>query len=313
MAERVTLQSAYGQALKDLGSRYPNLVVLDADLSKITQTVHFAKAFPDRFFNVGIAEQNLMAITAGLATTGMLPVANTYACFATMRACEQIRTFIAYPNLNAKVVALSAGIEEGWSGVTHQAIEDMAIMRTIPNMSVVAPSDAFLTKKATEAILAHRGPVYMRFGRNAFPLIYDESVSFTLGKAIQLRKGKDVTLVGCGIMVEKALRAAEILEKERISARVLDMHTIKPLDEVALLAAAKETGALVSAEDHLVSGGLGGAIAEYLVSHSPVPLERIGLQDRFGETGHPDKLFEKYGMTDKHIVEAARRAIARKR
>jgi transketolase len=313
MAERITLQSAYGQALKELGSRYPNLVVLDADLSKITQTVHFAKAFPDRFFNVGIAEQNLMAITAGLATTGMLPVANTYACFATMRACEQIRTFLAYPNLNAKVVALSAGIEEGWSGVTHQAIEDMAIMRVIPNMSVVAPSDAFLTKKATEAILAHRGPVYMRFGRNAFPLIHGENVSFTLGKAIQLREGKDVTLVACGIMVEKALRAAEILEKERISARVLDMHTIKPLDETAILAAAQETSAIVSAEDHLVSGGLGGAIAEYLVGHWPVPLERIGLQDRFGETGHPDKLFEKYGMTDKHIAEAAKRAIARKR
>ena len=313
MGEKITLQSAYGQALKELGSRYPNLVVLDADLSKITQTVHFAKAFPDRFFNVGIAEQNLMAITAGLATTGMLPVANTYACFATMRACEQIRTFIAYPNLNAKVVALSAGIEEGWSGVTHQAIEDMAIMRTIPNMVVVAPSDAFLTKKATQAILAHRGPVYMRFGRNAFPVIYDESVSFTLGKVIRLREGKDVTLVACGIMVEKTLRAAELLEKEKISARVLDMHTIKPLDEAALLAAAKETGALVSAEDHLVSSGLGGAIAEYLVGHWPVPLERIGLQDRFGETGHPDKLFEKYGMTDKHIAEAAKRALARKR
>jgi transketolase len=313
MAERITLQSAYGQALKELGSRYPNLVVLDADLSKITQTVHFAKAFPDRFFNVGIAEQNLMAITAGLATTGMLPVANTYACFATMRACEQIRTFIAYPNLNAKIVALSAGIEEGWSGVTHQAIEDMTIMRVIPNMLVVAPSDAFLTKKATEAILAHRGPVYMRFGRNAFPVIHGESVSFTLGKAIQLREGKDVTLVACGIMVEKALRAAEILEKERVSARVLDMHTIKPLDEAAILAAAQETSAIVSAEDHLVSGGLGGAIAEYLVGHWPVSLERIGLQDRFGETGHPDKLFEKYGMTDKHIAEAAKRAIARKR
>jgi transketolase len=313
MAEKITLQSAYGKALKESGSRYPNLVVLDADLSKITQTVHFAKAFPDRFFNVGIAEQNLMAITAGLATTGMLPVANTYACFATMRACEQVRTFIAYPNLNAKIVALSAGIEEGWSGVTHQAIEDMAIMRTIPNMSVVAPSDAFLTKKATEAILAHRGPVYMRFGRNAFPVIYDEEVSFALGKAIQLREGKDVALVACGIMVEKALRAAELLEKERISARVLDMHTIKPLDEAAILAAAKETGALVSAEDHLVSSGLGGAIAEFLVGYWPVPLERIGLQDRFGETGHPDKLFEKYGMTDRHIAEAAKRAIGRKR
>jgi transketolase len=313
MAEKITLQSAYGQALKELGSRYPNLVVLDADLSKITQTVRFAKAFPDRFFNVGIAEQNLMAITAGLATTGMLPVANTYACFATMRACEQIRTFIAYPNLNAKIVALSAGIEEGWSGVTHQAIEDMAIMRTLPNMSVVAPSDAFLTKKATEAILAHRGPVYMRFGRNAFPVIYGGEVSFALGKAIQLREGKDVALVACGIMVEKSLRAAELLEKERISARVLDMHTIKPLDEAAILAAAKETGALVSAEDHLVSSGLGGAIAEFLVGYWPVPLERIGLQDRFGETGHPDKLFEKYGMTDRHIAEAAKRAIGRKR
>jgi transketolase len=312
MAEKITLQSAYGQALKELGGRYPNLVVLDADLSKITQTVHFAKAYPDRFFNVGIAEQNLMAITAGLATTGMLPVANTYACFATMRACEQIRTFIAYPNLNAKVVALSAGIEEGWSGVTHQGIEDMAIMRTIPNMSVVAPSDAYLTRKATEAILAHQGPVYMRFGRNAFPVIYDESVPFVLGKSIQLREGTDVTLIACGIMVEKALRASESLEKEKISARVLDMHTIKPLDEAAILAAVRETGALVSAEDHLVSGGLGGAIAEYLAGHCPAPLERIGLQDRFGETGHPDRLFEKYGMTDKHIAGAARKAMMRK-
>ena len=313
MGERITLQSAYGQTLKELGSKYPNLVVLDADLSKITQTVHFAKAFPDRFFNVGIAEQNLMAITAGLATTGMIPVANTYACFATMRACEQVRTFIAYPNLNAKVVALSAGIEEGWSGVTHQAIEDMAIMRTIPNMTVVAPSDAFLTKKATEAIIAHKGPVYMRFGRNAFPVIYDEQVSFTLGKAIRLREGKDVTLIACGIMVERALRAAELLGKDRISVRVLDMHTIKPLDEAAVLEAAKETGALVSAEDHLVSSGLGGTVAECLAAHWPAPLERIGLQDRFGETGHPDRLFEKYAMTEYHIAEAAKRAIQRKK
>ena len=313
MGERITLQSAYGEVLKTLGSKYPNLVVLDADLSKITQTVHFAKAFPDRFFNVGIAEQDLMAITAGLATTGMIPVANTYACFATMRACEQVRTFIAYPNLNAKIVALSAGIEEGWSGVTHQAIEDMAIMRTIPNMTVIAPSDAFLTKKATEAMVKHKGPVYMRFGRNAFPVIYDEKASFTLGKAIQLKEGKDVTLVACGIMVEKALRAAEILEKERVFARVLDMHTIKPLDGEAVLAAAKETGALVTAEDHLVANGLGGAVAEYLASNWPAPLERIGLQDTFGETGHPDRLFEKYGMTESHIAEAARKAIVRKR
>ena len=313
MGERITLQSAYGETLKALGSEYPNLVVLDADLSKITQTVHFAKAFPDRFINVGIAEQNLMAIAAGLATTGMIPVAHTYACFAAMRACEQVRTFIAYPNLNAKIVTSSAGIEEGWSGVTHQAIEDMAIMRTIPNMAVIAPSDAFLTKKATEAMMKHKGPVYMRFGRNAFPVIYDAKVSFTLGKAIQLKEGKDVTLVACGIMVEKALRAAEILGKERVSARVLDMHTIKPLDGEAVLAAAKETGAVVTAEDHLVASGLGGAVAEYLAAHWPTPLERIGLQDTFGETGHPDRLFEKYGMTESHIAEAARKAILRKR
>ncbi|MDH7499096.1 MAG: transketolase family protein [candidate division NC10 bacterium] len=313
MAERITLQSAYGEALKDLGSKVPNLVVLDADLSKITQTVHFAKAFPDRFFNVGIAEQDLMGIAAGLATTGMIPVAHTYACFATMRACEQVRTFIAYPNLNAKIVAMSAGIEEGWSGVTHQAIEDMAIMRTFPNMSVVAPSDAFLTKKATEAIIRHQGPVYMRLGRNAFPVIYDDQVSFTLGKAILLREGRDVTLIACGIMVEKALRAAEILEQEKISARVLDMHTIKPLDSQAVLAAAQETGALVTAEDHLVASGLGGSVAESLAAQWPTPLERIGLQDRFGETGAPDQLFEKYQMTEKHVAEAAKRAIRRKK
>jgi len=312
MGERITLQSAYGEVLKELGSKYPNLVVLDADLSKITQTAHFAKAFPERFFNVGIAEQNLMAIAAGLATTGMIPVAHTYACFATMRACEQVRTFIAYPNLNAKIVAMSAGIEEGWSGVTHQAIEDMAIMRTIPNIAVVAPSDAFLTKKATEAIIQHRGPVYMRFGRNAFPVLYDEKVSFTLGKAIQLQDGKDITLIACGIMVERALRASEILEKDKISARVLDMHTIKPLDGAAVLAAAKETGALVTAEDHLAASGLGGAVAEFLAANWPAPLERIGLQDTFGETGHPDKLFEKYGMTEKDIAEAARKAMQRK-
>jgi transketolase len=262
---------------------------------------------------VGIAEQDLMTITAGLATTGMIPVANTYACFATMRACEQVRTFIAYPNLNAKIVALSAGIEEGWSGVTHQAIEDLAIMRTIPNMTVVAPSDAHLTKKATEAIIQHQGPVYMRFGRNAFPVIYDEKVSFTLGKAILLREGKELTIIACGIMVEKALRAAEILEKEKISARILDMHTIKPLDGEAVLAAAQETGALVTAEDHLAASGLGGSVAEFLSAHCPVPLERIGLQDTFGETGAPDKLFEKYKMTEKDIAEAARKAIRRKK
>lgn len=312
MASRMTLQSAYGEALQELGARYPNLVVLDADLSKITQTIRFARSYPDRFVNVGIAEQNMMAIAAGLATTGMIPVAHTYACFASMRACEQIRTFVAYPNLNVKIVTTSAGIEEGWSGVTHQAIEDMAIMRVIPNMTVVAPSDPLLTRRAAEAIVRHQGPVYMRLGRNPFPVIYEEGLSFTLGKAISLRDGEDVTLIACGIMVEKALRASEILQQEGIKARVLDMHTIKPLDEEAVLSAARETGALVTAEDHLVAGGLGGAVAELLASRCPIPLERIGLQDTFGETGDPERLFEKYGMTAEDLAAAARRAIARK-
>jgi len=312
MATRMTLQSAYGETLRELGGHYSNLVVLDADLSKITQTVHFARSYPDRFLNVGIAEQNLMAIAAGLATTGMIPIAHTYACFASMRACEQVRTFISYPGLNVKIVTTSAGIEEGWSGVTHQAIEDMAIMRTIPNMTVVAPSDPFLTRRAAEAMVSHRGPVYMRLGRNPFPVIYQDGVSFTLGKAIRIREGEDVTLIACGIMVEKALRAAEMLQAEGIRARVLDMHTIKPLDEEAVLSAARETGALVTAEDHLVAGGLGGAVAELLASRCPTPLERIGLQDTFGETGDPEKLFEKYGMTPGDLVAAARRAIARK-
>ncbi len=306
------LRTAFGEALLDLAEEFPEMVVLDADISRSLRTVDFAQAFPSRHFDFGAAEQEMMAAAAGFATTGKIPLACTYAVFASMRTCEQVRTFIAYPQLNVKVIASHGGLEVGWDGPTHQGIEDLAIMRAIPNMVVVAPADAVAVPPLLRAALEHDGPLYFRMGRNPIPIVYDEGEVFILGEAVALRQGTDVTLVAAGAMVVHALAAAEILEQDGLDAGVLDMHTIKPIDGEALVSAARETGAIVTVEDHNIVGGLGGAVAEYLGEHCPVPLMRIGLRDTFGESGDPTELFAKYGMLPDDIAEAAERAVARK-
>jgi transketolase len=312
MSDLIPTRIAYGRALAKLGGERGDIVVLDADISCCTYTMYFAEKYPERFFNLGVAEQNMMAVAAGLATTGVLPIANTYAVFASMRAVEQFRTFIAYPNLNVKVAASHGGVHVGADGPTHQGIEDMGIYRTIANTTVVSPADAVATDGLLRAIVEHRGPVYFRLARAPVPVIYSPEFSFELGRAVTLRSGDDVTLIAVGLMVHWALEAAEALARDGIQARVLDCHTIKPLDAAAVVQAAEETGAIVTIEDHLVNGGLGSAVAEALGESRPTPMYRIGLRDTFGESGALEELFDKYGLSARHIAEAARSVIARR-
>jgi transketolase len=295
-----------------LGESNPDLVVLDADLSKSTKTAEFAKVFPERFFEVGVAEQNLMGTAAGLAAAGKLPFASSFAIFATGRAFEQIRNTIAYPRLGVKIAATHAGITVGEDGASHQSIEDVGLMRMLPNMTVLVPADARETEKAVWAAAEIPGPVYLRLGRLAVPQIYPEDYQFTVGRAVKLREGSDLTFIANGLMVYEALMAAESLQAKGISARVLNLHTVKPLDEAAVILAAKETGAIVTAEEHSVIGGLGSAVAEVLGENCPVPMRRVGIYDRFGESGNPEALLEKYGLTARHLVMAAEELLARK-
>ena len=294
--EKMATREGYGKALAKLGAEYPDIVVLDADLAKSTKSYEFCKHYPERFFNMGIAEQNLMGTAAGLAASGKIVFASTFAIFATGRAFEQIRNSIAYPNLNVKIAASHAGLTVGGDGATHQAIVDISIMRSLPNMTVIAPADGIEAEKAVMAAVQYEGPVYIRLGRSAVPVIYGEEHEFKIGKASQLRDGQDVTIFACGIMVKESLQAAEELAGEGISVRVINMATIKPLDEEAIIRAAKETGAIVTAEEHSIIGGLGSAVAEVLVENAPVPLVRVGVKDTFGESGEPDELLEKYGL-----------------
>ena len=310
---RATLRDAFGEALVKLGAEIQNLVVLDADISSSLKTGAFAKAYPDRHINFGVAEQDMLLGAAGLATTGLIPLACTYATFATLRGCEQIRSFICYPRLNVKVICSHGGLEVGWDGPTHQGTEDVAIMRSLPNMTIVAPADAIAAPALLRQIVALDGPVYFRMGRNPVPVIYDPAQGFTLGRAITLREGCDVTILAMGMMVVLALDAADELARDGIQARVLDMHTIKPLDDEAIQQAGAETGAIVTAEDHSTIGGLGGAVAEYLAEHTPVPLARIGIPDVFGRSGDPAELFPMYGMAVPDIVVAAKKVLTRKR
>ncbi|HWR06397.1 transketolase family protein [Sporomusa sp.] len=312
MANQAT-RDAYGEALKDLGERNKNVVVLDADLSKSTKTNVFAKAFPDRFFNVGIAEQNLMGTAAGLAAAGKLPFVSTFAMFATGRAFEQIRNSICYPKLNVKIAATHAGLTVGEDGASHQSVEDIAIMRAVPNMTIIVPADAVETKQAIDFAAEYQGPVYIRLGRAAVPDIFGEAYEFRLGKAALLTDGVDVTIIACGIMVAPARHAAEQLISQGISARVLDMATIKPIDKEAIIAAARDTGAIVTCEEHSIIGGLGGAVAEVLVESFPVPMERVGVMDTFGESGTPGDLLKKYNLTEDAIVAAVQRVVSRKK
>ena len=306
-----TLREAFGKALTDVAGRYPSLVVLDADVAGGTGTHHFRRAHPDRFVQFGIAEQNMIGAAAGMALAGCLPVATTFAIFA-LRAIEQVRQSIAYPRLNVKLAASHPGLDAGPDGASAQAIEDLAAFRAIPNMVVVSPADAIEMAKAVPAILDYNGPMYIRTGRSPARRLFDDSYVFELGKGRVLRDGGDVTIVACGVEVARALDAADLLARDGVSARVVNMSTIKPIDETLLVACARETGAFVTAEDHNIVGGLGGAVAEALARTIPSPIEFIGVRDVFGESGEPEELADKFGLTGPSIATAARRAIARK-
>ncbi len=305
-------RDAYGEILKELGAENPKIVVLDADLSSSTKTAEFKKVFPERHFNCGIAEQNMMGVAAGFATTGKIPFASTFAVFGAGRAYEQIRNSICYPKLNVKIAVTHSGLTVGEDGATHQMLEDISLMRTLPNMTVTVPADAAETKAIIRWAADYEGPVYIRMGRAKVEDVMPEGCTFTPGKATLLRDGADVTLMACGVMVAPALEAAEILDSEGISARVVNMSSIKPIDATAIKEAVKMTGAIVSCEEHNIIGGLGAAIAEVLVQSTPAPMEMVGTKDTFGESGTPDALLEKYGLTAAHIVLAAKRVISRK-
>jgi len=310
MSNKIATREAYGKALKDLASMNKNVVVLDADLSKSTKTADFKAVAPERFFNMGIAEANMMGVAAGMSTCGKIPYVSTFAMFAAGRAFEQIRNSICYPRLNVKVCATHAGLTVGEDGASHQAIEDLSLMRSIPNMTVINPADAVETDAVIKAIAEIDGPCYVRLGRAAVNVINDkDTYKFELGKGVTLREGNDLTIVATGIMVDAALEAAEMLAKDGISARVINIHTIKPIDRELLVKAAKETGALVTAEEHSVIGGLGSAVSEVLTEEYPVPVLKVGVQDKFGESGKPNELLEAYGLTAKNIAEKAKKAI----
>lgn len=304
MAEKMATRQAYGNTLAALGAENKNIVVLDADLSGSTMTKVFAKEFPERFFNVGIAEQNLYGIAAGMAISGKTVFASTFAMFAAGRAFEIIRNSIGYTHANVKICATHAGVTVGEDGGSHQAIEDMALMRSIPGMTVVNPSDGVSAAKLIEEVAAMHGPVYVRLGRAAVPILYGEDTEFEIGKAVTLREGSDYTIIATGIMVSEALTAADTLEDQGLSIRVLDMHTIKPIDEEAIIRAAKETKGIVTAEEHTVLGGLGGAVAEVVAKKHPAPMEFVGIQDVFGQSGKPDQLQVAYNLKAVDIVHA---------
>lgn len=312
MVKDISTREAYGEEIAKLGEKNPNIVVLEADISKSTKTCYFADKFPDRFFNVGVAEQNEAVIAAGLATTGLIPFMSTYAVFGSMRCCEQIRTFICYPNLNVKIAVSHGGITPCTDGVTHQATEDIAIMRVMPNMTVIMPTDYNMTRAAVRAAAKYKGPVYLRFTRDSVPMIYDENVEFRIGKSIKLKDGKDITIISLGDMTSVALKAVEMLKDEGINVSLLDMPTVKPIDSTAIINAAKDTGAIVTVEDHQITGGLGSAVAEVLVENYPVPMKRIGLKDTFAESGELELLLEKYGLSSAHIVKACKEVSKRK-
>jgi transketolase len=306
------MRIAYGQALAAYGALNKNVVVLDADVSGSTQTHFFAKSFPDRFYNVGIAEAGMVDVAAGFALRGKVPFVNTFAIMME-RATEQIRTAVAYSCANVKLVGSYGGLSDSFDGPTHQSVCDVAIMRAMPNMTVVVAADAVQMAKLVPLVAAYEGPVYLRVSRNEVPVVYSDSQKVEIGKGIVVRDGKDVTLVATGIMVERSLRAADELAVNGVSSRVLDMHTIKPLDTALLLAAARETGALVTVEEHSILGGLGGAVAEFVSGAYPVPIVRTGISDTFCETGPYEALLDRYGMAVADIVAAAHKAIGLKR
>ncbi len=304
--DKLATRDAYGNALVRLGGENQNIVVLDADLAKSTKTIKFKNKYPERFFDMGIAEADMMGTAAGLAAAGKIAFASTFAIFATGRAWEQIRNSICYTNLNVKIAASHAGIAVGPDGSSHQSIEDIAIMRAIPNMKIVVPADGMETEKAVAALVEAPGPAYLRLGRSAVPFIYDSSYQFKLGRSSRLREGGDVTLIAAGTMVQPSLDAAEMLARDGVEARVINMSTIKPIDSDAILSAARETGGIVTAEEHNIIGGLGGAVSEVVCEGCPVPVVRIGVRDVFGQSGEAEELMIHYGLTPEKIADAAR-------
>jgi transketolase len=313
MADKIATREAYGNALAALGEKYTDFVVLDADLAAATKTGTFKKKFPERFFDCGIAEGNMVGVAAGLAAAGKTVFASSFAMFAAGRAFEQIRNSVGYPKLNVKIGATHAGISVGEDGATHQCNEDIALMRTIPGMTIVNPADETEAAAAVEAAITTYGPFYLRFGRAAVPTVCPEGYKFELGKGVMLREGADVTIVATGLMVHLALEAAETLAAEGISAEVINIHTIKPLDKDIIAASAAKTGAVVTAEEHSVIGGLGGAVCEALAEACPVPVVRVGVEDRFGMSGKVPELLAEYGLTKENIVAKAKKAVSLKK
>ncbi|HGM3506261.1 TPA: transketolase family protein [Clostridioides difficile] len=310
---KMATREAYGKALVKLGQINDNVVVLDADLSKSTKTHDFYKAFPDRFFNMGIAEQNLIGAACGLSTAGKIPFTSTFAMFATGRAFEIIRNSVCYPKLNVKICATHAGLTVGEDGASHESVEDIAIMRAIPNMTVLVPADGVETEKMIFEIAKYNGPVYVRLGRSSVPVLFDEDYTFEIGKGTVLRDGKDVSIIACGIMVNEALLAQEKLQEEGISARVINMSTIKPIDKDLILKSAKETNAIVTVEEHSIIGGLGSAVSEVVGESYPTIVKKVGIKDSFGESGAPNELLKKYELTCDDIVKVVKEAIIAKR
>ena len=314
MADKIATREAYGAALAEFGAKYDNLVVLDADLAGATKTGVFAKAFPERFFDCGIAEGDMVTVAAGLSTTGLVPFASSFAMFLAGRAFEQIRNSVGYPHLNVKLGATHGGITVGEDGATHQCLEDFALMRTIPGMTVICPCDAVETRAAVEAAIKYNGPVYLRFGRAATPVLFDkETYEFTWGKGVVMADGDDAAIIACGTMVDIALSARELLKADGINARVINMHTIKPIDKELVLKAAAETGAIVTAEEHNIIGGLGEAVAGVVAETNPIPVLRVGTEDTFGRSGKVPPLMEMYGLTAENIAEKVKKAISLKK
>lgn len=309
---KVATREGYGKALVELGEKNPNVLVLDADLAAATKTGAFKKAFPDRFFDTGIAESNMMGVAAGLATTGYTVFASSFAMFSAGRAFEQVRNTIGYPHLNVKIGATHAGISVGEDGASHQCCEDIALMRSIPGMVIINPADDVEARAAVFAAAEYDGPVYMRFGRLAVPRIFDDNYKFEIGKAVTLKEGSDVTIIATGLMVNEAVEAAKVLESEGISVELINMHTIKPLDKAVVVAAAKKTGCIVTAEEHNVIGGLGDAVCDAVCSEYPVPVVKVGVEDTFGKSGPAVDLLHIFGLDAKNIVEKAKKAISMK-
>ena len=309
----VAIREAFGKALMELGEKNKDVVVLDADLASSTKITYFAEKFPDRFFQCGIAEQNMIGVAAGLAASGKIPFVASFAVFVTKRPADQISVSVAYPHLNVKIIGAYTGLFNGRTGASHMAVEDISIMRAIPGMVIVDPADATEIRSAVNAIAEYKGPVYMRETRDEWPAVFNDDYSFKIGKASQIRPGDDACIISCGVMTSEAIKAHEKLAKQGINVRIVNMSTIKPIDSDIIIEAAKETGAIVTAENHNIYGGLGSAVAEVVGENCPVPIQRIGIKDVLNEAGTNEELLEKFGMSHKYLVEAVKNVIARKK